>query len=158
MVLGVLAVWQFRDGSTRSASTRPTRPTTTTAYVPAVVRGDPIPVVHAPSGVKASRSDGKVTGFALAAPGAKPDDWLGVVMYAPTANIDFERSDGIRVHRAFGPGWLYIRGPLEPMNAALATLRYEARSSARDQVLQLVVSNETLGTNTRELSVPIQVT
>ena len=154
----LIGVSRLRDHRTPAA--RPPQPgldTPTTAYVPAVVRGDPIPVVDAPAGVTVARGGSTLHGFALTAPGAKPSDIMAVLIFAPAAHMTLERMDGIKLYEPHAPTWLNLAGTLESMNAALASLRY-VPSGGTAQQLYLQVNNKTLGTNPRRIVVPIQVT
>jgi hypothetical protein len=158
VLLLLMIVNRLRDGGSPGvAEAPPIAATPTTAYVPAAVRGDALPVVVAPSGISVSRGGSVWRGVSLSAPGAKPDDVIGVFLMAPAASITLEPRDGVKLYPLPTPAWLYFEGNLAAVNAALAAVHYRPVVADKQEVMVSLLNN-TLHTNPRSVTLPVQVT
>jgi hypothetical protein len=154
----LFVVDRVRDDGTRAIATSPPPLNTATSpYVPAVVRGDPLPTISNPDDLRVSRAGSTVQGLALTAPGAKADDNILVILFAPDARMTLERTDGIKLYDPHAPSWFAMAGSVTAINGALAAMRYEP-TRAGTQQLYVQLTNRTLGTNPRKVTVAIQVT
>jgi hypothetical protein len=157
VIAAIVVIARHDDGkkpvtaSARSATTAPLlgteapttlAPTTTVPPATGNAAGNTAPVIVAPTTAAIVRSGASpVHGISLTDHEARDGDTFAVLLVAKDGLITLGETDRLRLYTANGSRWLPLSGPLDAIQAALASLRFTPGSNATSFTLSIYAAD-----------------